>query len=133
MDEYHQAGLDNEVICFTGKSPKPRKEMTKIANQAGATVSNSITKKVTILVMGNLNSTSSKAVKARALGIQLITPETFLQLAENMSWSDGLKEAHGMLYGKNSPITINKHTKHHRKDQQSKKQGPPRRRVILDK
>jgi len=101
--------LNDEVICFTGKSPKPRKEMMKIANRAGATVSNSITKKVTILVMADINSSSNKAVKARSMGIQLITPETFFQLANE----------------KNTSTIINGHIQHPKKNQ-------PRRRIVLD-
>lgn len=70
--------FSGEMICFTGKSPKPRSEMGKLAEAAGAIVSNSISKDTTILVIVDPNSTSSKAVKARKNGIKLMSPEEFL-------------------------------------------------------
>lgn len=112
--------FDGEIICFTGKSPKPRKEMTKIANQAGATVSNSITNKVTILVVADPDSTSNKTIKARKLGIKIIGPKMFLELANNET----------------NEIADTRHISRPRKNRLArppKKQGPPRRRVILDK
>ncbi len=70
--------FDGEKICFTGKSPKPRAEMTILAESAGATVSNSVSSDTTILVIADICSTSSKADKARKMGIQLMPPEDFL-------------------------------------------------------
>lgn len=69
-----------ETICFTGKSPKPRSEMSDLAKSAGASVSNTVNNNTTILVIADINSTSSKAVKARNLGIKLMSPESFLEL-----------------------------------------------------
>ncbi len=74
--------LDGETICFTGKSPKPRPEMSKIAENAGASVGSSVGSNTTILVIADVNSTSSKAVKARKMGIKLISPEDFLSTAD---------------------------------------------------
>lgn len=70
--------FSGEIVCFTGKSPKPRSEMSRLAEAAGASVSSSIKSDTTILVIADINSTSSKAVKARELGIKLISPEYFL-------------------------------------------------------
>jgi DNA ligase (NAD+) len=67
-----------EIICFTGKSPKPRSEMSRLAEEAGASVSSSVKSDTTILVIADTNSTSSKAIKARKLGVKLISPEDFL-------------------------------------------------------
>lgn len=70
--------FEGETICFTGKSPKPRSEMGRLAEVAGASVVNSISNKTTILVIADVSSTSSKVVKARELGIKLISPQDFL-------------------------------------------------------
>ncbi len=72
--------FDGETICFTGKSPKTRPEMSHLAEVAGASVSNSVGGNTTILVIADINSASSKAVKARKLGIKLMSPEDFLAL-----------------------------------------------------
>ena len=72
--------LDGHVICFTGKSPRPRSEMAKLAEWMGASTTNSITSSTTILVIADKDSTSSKAVKARKAGIELILPEEFLTM-----------------------------------------------------
>jgi DNA ligase (NAD+) len=70
--------LDGEVICFTGKSPRPRSEMAKLAEGMGASTTGSVTSSTTILVIADPNSISSKAVKARKAGIELMSPEKFL-------------------------------------------------------
>jgi DNA ligase (NAD+) len=67
-----------DVICFTGKSPKTRPEMIALAESAGASVSSSVNSNTTILIIADTNSTSSKAVKARKIGIKLMSPEDFL-------------------------------------------------------
>jgi len=73
--------LSGEVICFTGKSPKPRPEMSQLAESAGASVSSSINAHTTILVIADPESESSKAVKARQMGMRLMSPDEFLTMA----------------------------------------------------
>lgn len=70
----------NTVFCFTGKGPISRNEMTAIAIKAGASITKSITNTTTTLVIMDMNSTSTKARKARENGIELIGPQTFFQL-----------------------------------------------------
>ena len=70
--------FDGEVLCFTGKSPKPRTEMQSLAQSAGGSISSSVSSKTTILVIADVDSTSSKAVKARELGVKLMSPDDFL-------------------------------------------------------
>lgn len=70
--------FDGEVLCFTGKSPKPRSEMQSLAQSAGGSISNSVSSKTTILVIADIDSTSSKAIKAREFGIRLMSPGDFL-------------------------------------------------------
>jgi len=67
-----------EVICFTGKSPMKRPEMSQRAESAGASVSSSISLTTTILVIADPESQSAKAVKARKMGIKLMSPDDFL-------------------------------------------------------
>jgi DNA ligase (NAD+) len=75
-------GLLGETVAFTGKSPRPRKEMSRLAEEAGAIISNGVTASTTILVIADPNSTSSKAQKARGSGVKLISPEDFLKIVE---------------------------------------------------
>lgn len=70
--------FDGETICFTGKGPEPRAVMRELAEVAGALVSNKVSNTTTILVITDINSTSSKAVNAKKMGIKLISPEDFL-------------------------------------------------------
>lgn len=82
--------LKEVVFCFTGKSPKPRDQMTAMAIQAGATVTASITKLTTILVIADANSTSTKAEKARSLGLDLISPEQFFEICDFPNHNEGI-------------------------------------------
>ncbi len=70
--------FEGETICFTGKSPKTRPEMTALAESAGASVNSSISVNTTILVIADIESTSLKALEARKMGIRLMSPEDFL-------------------------------------------------------
>jgi len=81
--------LKNAVFCFTGKAPKPRKEMAAIANKAGASVTQSVINMTTILVIADANSVSSKARKARENGIDLIRPEQFFDMCKMVTASNG--------------------------------------------
>lgn len=78
------------VFCFTGKSPKPRKQMETLAIKAGGSVTKSITNSTTILVIADQDSTSAKAQKARSLGLDLISPEEFFEMIEgtNPHWHE---------------------------------------------
>ncbi len=75
--------IKNTVFCFTGKSPQTRPKMEAIAMKAGASVTKSITSKTTILVIADASSMSSKAQKARMMGIDLISPQQFFALCED--------------------------------------------------
>jgi DNA ligase (NAD+) len=74
-------GLTGKTFCFTGSSRIPRDKLTEIAEAAGAIVKNSVTKKLTYLVMANPTSNTTKAQAARKNGTQCIDEETFLKLA----------------------------------------------------
>ena len=70
--------LDGEFVCFTGKSGYPRNTMLEIAIKNGAEMSNSITSKTTMLVVGL--EAGSKLDKAQEKGISIISDEEFMQM-----------------------------------------------------
>jgi DNA ligase (NAD+) len=71
------AGLS---FCFTGTSTRPRAELTQLVESKGGQVLAAVTKELKYLVIADPASTSSKAVKARKYGTQLITEEGLLAL-----------------------------------------------------
>jgi len=77
----------NIVFCFTGKGPLTRDEMEATAIKAGASITKSVNNKTTILVIMDMNSQSTKAKKARELGIDLIGPNTFLAMCSTGNYS----------------------------------------------
>ena len=84
LDTQDRKGIfDGDIICFTGKSPKTRPEMTALAESAGASISSSVGPNTTILVIADMESTSSKAIKARKLEIVFMSPEDFLSQVED--------------------------------------------------
>lgn len=72
--------LTNKSICFTGAMVNKRPVLEKMAADAGADVKSTVSKGLSILVIADPNSTSSKAVNARKLGTTLISEEEFIQM-----------------------------------------------------
>lgn len=71
--------LSGSTIVFTGSlGSMTRDEATALAEQAGAKVSSSVSKKTTYLVSGD--ASGSKLDKAKALGVKVLTPEQFFDL-----------------------------------------------------
>ncbi len=71
--------LADKTVVFTGKLTKfTRKQAEEAAKKQGATVGSSITAKTDILVIGE--APGSKATKARALGVQILTEDQWLEL-----------------------------------------------------
>lgn len=64
-----------KTFVLTGKAPKPRSFYEGLITNAGAKVGSAVNSKTDYLVIADVNSTSSKARKARELGTQLISPE----------------------------------------------------------
>jgi DNA ligase (NAD+) len=79
--EVKDGKLSGKSFCFTGKAEaigsRSKCEELVIAN--GGTVS-SVKKGLSFLVQEDPSSTSSKSVKARSLGISIISPEEFLEM-----------------------------------------------------
>jgi NAD-dependent DNA ligase len=82
--EQKQGGLVGQSFCFTGAMSKPRKELEQMAIQAGADIKKSVSKGLTYLVIADPNSNSSKAQKARKLGTECISEETFIEMASRI-------------------------------------------------
>jgi len=70
--------LSGEVVVFTGSLPTLSRDAAKTrAQQAGASVGTSVTKKTTLLVAGD--KPGSKRKKAEELGVEVIDEEEFLE------------------------------------------------------
>ncbi len=68
-----QAGpLDGKTFCITGKQSRPRKEIEQLIEKSGGRVLSGVTKGLDYLLIDDVDSTSSKAVKARKYGTKLI-------------------------------------------------------------
>jgi len=81
VKEVKDGKLSGKSFCFTGKAEaigtRSKCEELVIAN--GGTIS-SVKAGLTYLVQEDPSSTSSKSVKARSLGISIISPEEFLEM-----------------------------------------------------
>jgi len=64
-----------KVFVLTGKAPKPRTYYEDLIVKAGGKVGSACNSKTDYLIIADVNSTSSKAKKARELGTKLISPE----------------------------------------------------------
>lgn len=69
------------TICFTGKSAYKRSEMEDMARKKGFEPVDTVNKDLTILVVADINSTSSKTVKAKKLGIKIISEQEFFKIS----------------------------------------------------
>jgi len=72
--------LGGKSFCFTGKMSRPRAELESKVSANGGTVA-SVSKNLDYLVIADPSSTSSKAVKARKLGVTLISEDEFMGMA----------------------------------------------------
>lgn len=70
--------LGGKSFCFTGAMEYKRAVLQGYVDREGGVNKDTVGKGLDYLVMADPNSTSSKAVKARSLGITIISPEEFL-------------------------------------------------------
>lgn len=68
----------NKVFVFTGKLPVDRSEAEAMAENSGGKTSGSVSKKTDFVVAGD--SAGSKLIKAKELGVPVITYAEFLQM-----------------------------------------------------
>ena len=67
--------INGKIFTLTGKMPLTRDEYVRKIEQNGGKVVSSVSGKTDFLVIADPNSTSTKAKKARDLGVKLISPE----------------------------------------------------------
>ena len=79
--EVKDGKLSGKSFCFTGAMDYKRSDLEKMVTDNGGAVS-SVKKGLTFLVQADPSSTSSKSVKAKSLGIAIITPEEFLEMVK---------------------------------------------------
>ena len=72
--------ISGKIFVLTGKMPKKRNEYETMITSKGGIVAGSVSKNTDYLVIADVRSTSSKAVKARKLGTKLISPEELEEL-----------------------------------------------------
>lgn len=70
----------NKHFALTGKMAHPRSYYEELIKQHGGTVSSSVSKNTDYLVIADPDSTSTKAQKARKLGVKIISPEELKKL-----------------------------------------------------
>lgn len=72
--------LDGKSFCMTGKQSRPRKELEALIEDHGGRVMSGVTKDLDYLIIDDLASSSSKAVKARKYGTKLIGEQELFDL-----------------------------------------------------
>ena len=78
--ESSDSNISGKIFVLTGKMPKKRNEYEAMIISKGGIVAGSVSKNTDYLVIADVSSTSSKAVKARKLGTKLISPEELEEL-----------------------------------------------------
>lgn len=68
-------------FCFTGAMEYKRSDLEKMVVDNGGEIA-SVSGKLSYLVQADPNSTSSKSVKAKKLGVKIITPNQFLEMLQ---------------------------------------------------
>ena len=69
-------------FCFSGSHSKPRKQLQALVEENGGEMRSSVSKGLSYLVLADPSSTSSKATKARKLGVEVIGEDAFMALIE---------------------------------------------------
>ena len=69
-----------KIFVLTGKMAQPRSYYVELIEKAGGKEGKSVSGKTDYLVIQDVNSTSSKAVKAREMGTKLISPEELVEI-----------------------------------------------------
>ena len=72
-----------KVFVLTGKMEHPRSYYEELIAKAGAKTGSGVSKSTDYLVIADINSTSTKAKKARELGTKLISPEELEEMLKN--------------------------------------------------
>ncbi|MFK7827168.1 MAG: NAD-dependent DNA ligase LigA [Oligoflexales bacterium] len=76
--------LEGKQFVITGTHKSPRKKITDAIEQAGGKVLGSVSKNTDVLIIADIESNSSKAVKARQLGLALWDEATLWKQLEQI-------------------------------------------------
>jgi DNA ligase (NAD+) len=84
-EEVKKDTLSNKIFCITGKVShwKNRDEVKAFIESNGGKVTSSVSNNTNYLINNDINSTSSKNMTAKKLGVPIITEEDLLSLLEN--------------------------------------------------
>jgi DNA ligase (NAD+) len=74
--------LKGSKFCITGELSSPRAEIEKIIKKNGGVMVSSVSKNTSYLLTNEEESTSSKFVKAKSLGVPIINEEKLMKLIE---------------------------------------------------
>ena len=80
MMRYTYLRLQILSFALTGSMTMPRTFYEALITNAGHKIAKSVTKKTDYLIIADINSQSSKAKKARELGIKIISPEDAMDM-----------------------------------------------------
>ena len=72
--------LAAKTFCITGSQSRSRKELVALIEDNGGRVVSGVSKKLDYLLIADIESTSSKAVKARRYGTTLISEQELAEL-----------------------------------------------------
>lgn len=75
--------LSGRSFCFSGSHSRPRKTLKALVEDNGGEVRSGVSKGLSYLVLADPSSGSSKAVKAKKLGTEVIGEDTFDQLIKD--------------------------------------------------
>lgn len=97
--------MKSAIFCFTGKATKTRPEMEAIAINAGAQVTSNVNGRTTILVISDANSMSTKAQSARDRDIDIISPEQFFAMCNQINTQTSGEKLTKIKITKQKPTT----------------------------
>jgi DNA ligase (NAD+) len=72
--------LSGMIFVITGALSRPRKEVEDLIKDAGGRMGSSVSKTTSVLVTNETDSTSSKMIKAKSLGVEVWSEEKLVQL-----------------------------------------------------
>ncbi len=87
VDRAQAGALDGKSFCITGKHERGRKELVQLIEDHGGRVLSGVTKDLHFLLIDDVDSTSSKAVKARQYGTKLISEHDLEGMIEGVKLS----------------------------------------------
>jgi len=81
-EENKKGKLSGLSFCFTGAACKPRKELQALVEANGGVNKSGVAKGLSYLITDNVDSGSTKNVKAKELGIPILSSVDFLKMVE---------------------------------------------------